>query len=366
MTQTISPQFHVIPDRESASAVFFFSFPFSQFPRELMEIHGVSPTTGGNHYRHSGRVIGGESGTPFALVIRAGPGTLIEMTPSERGSNFPLPIRLEVRNDMKIELANSRRSFRIVSPIAMNLRSSRNLNSTAMTLEDADLVSTFADMNLPAWLRETLDSQLVFWNKHHAKTYYQFTPWPVIGEEFARCVRAAPYWALARWQGQLFSPQIAYCMQRSPAGAVAYAIKRIPQAKRKDLILRFAGEALAHAADKLTDDEILACAQEDPYSALRERRKFIPEFRARILAQVIPMVRLSPVCIPGGLESDILESIAKFPSLWLDQYGTFVIAMDQIAKHLSIIPDGRTLEKLYHRMDPAGKDAYFHFMADRL
>ena len=66
------------------------------------------------------------------------------------------------------------------------------------------------------------------------------------------------------------------------------------------------------------------------------------------------------------LESDILESIAKFPSLWLDQYGTFVIAMDQIAKHLSIIPDGRTLEKLYHRMDPAGKDAYFHFMADRL
>jgi hypothetical protein len=235
-----------------------------------------------------------------------------------------------------------------------------------MTLEEADLVSTFADMNLPAWLRETLDSQLVFWNKHHAKTYYQFTPWPVIGEEFARCVRAAPYWALARWQGQLFSPQIAYCMQRSPAGAVAYAIKRIPQAKRKDLILRFAGEALAHAADKLTDDEILACAQEDPYSALRERRKFIPEFRARILAQVIPMVRLSPVCIPGGLESDILESIAKFPSLWLDQYGTFVIAMDQIAKHLSIIPDGRTLEKLYHRMDPAGKDAYFHFMADRL
>ena len=366
MTQTISPQFHVIPDRESASAVFFFGFSFSQFPRELMEIHGVSPAPGGHHYRHAGRVIGGESGTPFALVIRAGPATVIEMTPSERTPDFACQIRLQVGNDMKIELAITQRRLQIAPSIAMNLRGSRDHNSTPMTLADDDLFAIFADMTLPTWLREVLDSQLVFWNRHHAETYYQFTPWPVIGEEFARCVRAAPYWALARWQGQLFSPQIAYCMQRSPAGAVAYAIKRIPQARRKDLILRFAGEALAHAADKLTDDEILACAQEDPYSALRERSKFIPEFRAKMLAQVIPMVRLSPVSVPGGLESDILESIAKFPSLWLDQYGTFVIAMDQIAKHLSIIPDGRTLEKLYHRIDPAGKDAFFHFMADRL
>jgi hypothetical protein len=288
------------------------------------------------------------------------------MTPSERTPDFACPIRLQVDTDLKIAPAITQRRPQTVPSIAMNLRNFHNYNSTPMTLADDDLAATFADTTLPPWLRERLDSQLVFWNRHHAETYYQFTPWPVIGEEFTRCVRAAPYWALARWQGQLFSPQIAYCMQRSPAGAVAYAIKRIPLARRKNLILRFAGEALAHAADKLTDDEILACAQEDPYSVLRERRKFIPEFRAKMLAQVIPMVRLSPVSVPGGLESDILESIAKFPSLWLDQYDTFVIAMDQIAKHLSIIPDGRTLEKLYHRMDPAGKDAYFHFMADRL
>jgi hypothetical protein len=235
-----------------------------------------------------------------------------------------------------------------------------------MTLEDADLISTFADLTLPTWLREALDSQLVFWNKHHAETYYQFTPWPVIGEEFARCVRAAPYWALARWQGQLFPSQIAYCMQRSPAGAVAFAIKRIPQAKRKDLLLRFAGEALAHASDKLTAAEILTCAQKDPYSVLRHRRKFFPAIRSRMLSRVVPLVRMSPACIPRGLETDILESIAKFQLVWLGQFGTFVTAMDTIATHLSINPDGKTLEELYHRMDSAGRDAYFQFMADRL
>ncbi|MDP3849218.1 MAG: hypothetical protein Q8Q59_01855 [Luteolibacter sp.] len=155
-------------------------------------------------------------------------------------------------------------------------------------------------------------------------------------------------------------------MQRSPAGAVAYAIKRIPHARRKDLILRFAGEALAHAADKLTAAEILACAQEDPYSVLRERRKFFPAIRARMLSRVVPLVRMSPACIPRGLETDILESIAKFPLVWLGQFGTFVTAMDTIATHLSINPDGKTLEELYHRMDSAGRDAYFQFMADRL
>jgi hypothetical protein len=235
-----------------------------------------------------------------------------------------------------------------------------------MTLADDNLVAIFADMTLPTWLREVLDSQLVYWNKHHAEAYYQFTPWPVRGEEFARCVRAAPYWALARWQGQLFPSQISYCMQRSPAGAVAFAIERIPQVRRKDLVLRFAGEALAHSADKLTDDEILTCAQQDPYSVLLQRQKFLPAIRARILAQVVPMVRLSHASVPRGLETDILESIAEFPLVWLDQYGTFVIAMDKIAKHLSINPDGGTLRKLYHRMDLAGRDAYFHFMACRL
>ncbi len=366
MSQTISPHIHILPDKNSSSAVFFFGFAASQFPRELIEIHGVSPATGGNHYRHSGRVLGGESGTPFALVVRAGPGTLIEMTPSERTPDFACPIRLQVGTDLKIAPAIIQRRHQNVPSIAMNLRNFHNYNFTPMTLADDDLVAIIADETLPTWLREVLDSQLVYWYKHHAETYYQFTPWPVIGEEFARCVRAAPYWALARWQGQLFPSHIAYCMQRSPAGAVAFAIKRIARVKRKDLLLQFAGEALAHASDKLTAAEILTCAQKDPYSVLRHRSKFFPAIRARMLSRVVPLVRMSPACIPRGLESDILESIAKFPLVWLGQFGTFVIAMDQIAKHLSIIPDGRTLEKLYHRMDPAGKDAFFHFMADRL
>lgn len=168
MTQTISPQIRCIPDPDTASAIFFFGFPANQFPRELIEIHGVSPTPGGSHYRHAGRVLGGEPGSPIALVVRAGPGTLIEMTALEWTSNIAFPFRLEVGNDLRTAPALTRRSPPVLPSIAMNLPSSRDHNST-LTLADDDLLGAFADTTLPTWLREVLDSQLVFWNKHHAK-----------------------------------------------------------------------------------------------------------------------------------------------------------------------------------------------------
>ena len=236
MTQTITPQIHVIPDPDSVSAVFFFGFPASQFTRELIEIHGCSPAPGGYHYRHSGRVLGGESGTPFVLVIRAGPGTLIEMTPSKCDLNYACPIRLQVRNDWKLEQPFTQQTPQISPSIAMSLQNCRDHNTTPMTLADDDLVAIFADMTLPTWLREVLDSQLVYWDKHHAETYYQFTPWPVRGQEFERCVKAAPYWALARWKTELYPHQRNYCMRRSPAAAVAFCLEHIPPGQRPQLL----------------------------------------------------------------------------------------------------------------------------------
>lgn len=300
------------------------------------------------------------------LIVRAGPGTLIEISTCEKTLNFAFPLRLQVGNDFTIEPAMTRSSISVHRSVAMTLQSTRDHNPTQMTLADDDLLAIFADMTLPTWLREILDSQLLHWNKHHAETYYQFTPWPVIGEEFARCVRAAPYWALARWQRELFPSQISYCMRKSPAGAVAFALQRIPAVMRKSLIFRFAGEALTHAADQLTEDEILTCADRNPYAVLRHRRKFIPAVRAKILAQVVPMVRMSPEGTPRGLETDILESIAEFPLAWLKHYESFAIVMDKLAKHLSINPDGAALLKLYEKMDPTGQDAFLNFIATRI
>lgn len=366
MTHITLPNIYIIPDKNSNSALFFFHFPASSFPRELFEINGFSPASRGTDYRHSGRVLGGEPGSAMVLVIRAGPGTLIEMTASERNSGADIPLRMVVGHNLNAEPTITGRSSSLFHSITIPSWSNPHNTLNRMCVVDNDLFTIFADTNLPVGLREVLDAQLIYWKKHHAEIYYQFTPWPVVGEEFRRCVRAAPYWALARWKRDLFPSQIVYCMRRSPEGAVAFATERIPVAIRKNLLSRFPAEAFAHATGKLTDDEIFTCAERDPYAVIQHRRNLHPNIRARVLSNAIPMVRMSPECIPIGLESDILDSIASFPMVWLDRYGSFVTAMEKIASHLSIHPDGAALRNLHGRMAPSGREAFFRLIADRV
>jgi hypothetical protein len=366
MTHIDLPQIHFIPDQNNHSALFFVHIPASTFPQELIEIQGFSTGPGGTVYRHSGRVFSGEAGSQIVLVIRAGPGTIIELTASERTSVSDVTIRMAVNNDFNLAPTAARSSPPVIPSITMPGLNNRHAYNSRMSVLDNDLLAIFADRNLPTWLRDVLDTQLEYWKKHHAETYYQFTPWAVVGEEFRRCVRAAPFWALARWKRDLFPSQITHCMQRSPAGAVAFATERIGVATRKSLLSRYPGEALTHAADKLTDDEILTCAERDPHAVIQHRRKLAPDIRARVLSNAIPMVRMPPECIPSGLETDILDSIASFPLVWLDRYGSFVTAMEKIASHLSIHPDGVALRELQQTMDPSGREAFFHLIADRI
>jgi hypothetical protein len=86
--------------------------------------------------------------------------------------------------------------------------------------------------------RSVLNCQLDHWNVHHVENYYRFMPGKPIGPEFARCIVAAPFWALARWKNDLFPDQRNFCMQRSPAGAVAFCLERIPAARRPYLSWR--------------------------------------------------------------------------------------------------------------------------------
>lgn len=152
-------------------------------------------------------------------------------------------------------------------------------------------------------------------------------------------------------------------MQRSPAGAVAFCIERIPPSRRKALIFQYAAEALTHAAEKLTEEEMLRSATREPRLALRMREKYHPALRARMLIVVIPMVRFTLEYLPPDLEPDILKSIAMFPSVWLAHYGSFTTVMDVLANHLSIRPTEAMILSLLQRMDPSEVAAFCEYMA---
>jgi hypothetical protein len=246
------------------------------------------------------------------------------------------------------------------------VRSNSDSQTSLHTFHDDELLPFFADLNLPSWLKTILDAQLYYWDKHHAETYYRYTPWPVWGEEFARCIKAAPYWALARWKRKLFPHQIDYCKMRSGAGTVAFCLDRITPRFRNSSLGLYAEDALAHAFGQMTEDEILFCSEKEPFAALRWRRNFPPDLRAKVLAHVVPMDEWDGTELPAGLEEDILESIASFPAVWLRRYGCLCNAMERIAKHLSIQPDGPTALALYERMDPTGRESFRRYLSSRI
>jgi hypothetical protein len=234
--------------------------------------------------------------------------------------------------------------------------------AVSLEVDDEDQTLIFS-IARPLWLQQILNAQLRHWFKHQAETYYQFSPWPMIGEEYVRGIKAAPYWALARWKKHLFPQQIKYCMQRSPAGAVAFCIERIPPSRRKALVFQYAAEALTHATEKLTEEEMLTSAAREPRLALRMREKYHPALRARMLIVVIPMVHFTIDYLPPDLEPDILKSIALFPSVWLAHYGSFTKVMDVLSNHLAIIPNEAGLQLLLQTMDPREIPAFYKYMA---
>ncbi len=362
----IVPDFHVIRDSDSNTAVFFFGLPSYRLPRELMQIHGSSPLPRGTHCRHAGRIFGGEPGNPIALVVRAARGTMIRISDPTKTSDNVRPLFLIVGKDFEIDPVATTDQPPVVSSITTGLGFDQTNVSSPLDMIDADLRAIFADKALPLWLRSTLDDQLDFWNKHHAETYYRYIPWAVRGDEFARLIKAAPYWALARWKQDLFPSQVTYCIQRSPAGAVAFCLERLRPSMRSDLIPRFAGEALRHAKGLLSDEEVLTCAEREPYVALSARAGYSPALRAKIIVRVVPIIRIPYDLLPAGLEADILESIAAFPALWIDHFGSITKGMDILATRLGIRPDGPTVLGLLERFAPEGHESFFEFVASQI
>jgi hypothetical protein len=347
-------QHHVICDPERLTYLLFINYHSTEPSREWASRFGFTAVPARPHSNSKGRVVGGEPGTPMAIVVRAAPGTLIELPESQK-PYFP-SVRLGLRVTPDFGLI----------PEDSLVRSNADSQTSQMMYYDDELLPVFADRNLPSWLRTILDAQLNYWNKHHAETYYRFTPWPVRGEEFVRCIKAAPYWALARWKHELFPHQIDYCANRSGAAAVAFCLERIPGFRRNSFLAEHAEDALIHARHRMSEHQIILCAEKAPDTALRLRNNLPPALRARVFAHLVRLRPWDYSDLPSELKEEILESIASFPQAWLDCYGNFDSAMEMIAKRLSIQPDGPISLSLYERMDPAGKEAFLQYIVSRI
>lgn len=313
-----------------------------------------------------GAVVGLGVGPTCALMLKVTPDSLVQIAqPTTSGTENRRYFR--IGSDFKISPLDSRTRPLTPNVIRSLLLSSPVVDTAPPTVSDEDLALLFS-VRRTLWLQEILDAQLRHWEIHNVDLYYQFTPRRVTHEDIWRCVMAAPYWALARWLDRLTPSQLAICMQKSPRGAVAFAIESIPRWSRTRQLEKYPATALLNAADKLTDKEFKFCATREPQAAfaMNCRRRLPPERRAILWSvlyrNIIFGYNYEP---PAGLQRDILDSIADYPTVWLAAHhgGGFTAILSGLARHLEVRPDAAALIAMYHRMDPSGRPAFFHHIA---
>jgi len=355
----------IIPSCDGTALVAFESLSCAD-PRSIPKISSYHHTYRDIAVAACGRVIGHGVGPTRALIVKVAPHSLVlivDPTVSVTG----IWRYFRIGKDFEISPMDSR-----TRPIPQDVIESLLLSSPAAdiappAISDEDLGLLFSARQ-PPWLQEILDAQLRHWGIHDVGLFYQYTPRQVTREDIWRCAKAAPYWTLARWIDRLTPHQLSYCMQKSPRGAVSFAIERLPHWSRTSHLEKHPTAALLNAADKLTNKEFAFCATREPRTvfAVNCRRRLPPERRA-VLWSVLYRKLFFGIGYepPPGLQRDILDSIAAFPTIWLatHQGGGFAVILSGLARYLEIRPDAAALIAMHHRMDPSGKQVFFHHIA---
>jgi hypothetical protein len=357
---------HTIISSCGGIALAAFELPSCPDPRSFLHITSYHRTYRDPAATAAGRVVGRGVGPTYALIVKVAPHSLaIIVQPTASGKDSWRYFR--IGSDYEISPPDSRNRPFTQEVVKSHLLSSPTTDIAPLAVSDEDLALLFS-VRRPPWLQGILDAQLRHWDIHNVGLYYQFNPRQVTREDIWRCAKAAPYWALARWIDRLTPSQLAFCMQKSPRGAVAFALERIPRWSRTSHLEKHPAAALLYAADKLTNEEFAFCATREPQAAFAEncRRRLQPQRRAALWSVIYQNlffgIGYEP---PPGLQHDIIDSIADYPTVWLaaHQDGGFAAILSGLDRHLAISLDAAALIAIHSRMHPSGRQAFLHFIA---
>ncbi len=318
------PQHHLIHDPASESLILIIESDTTGSQTPPL-INSLFRSATGAITVHPGKTFG--AGESKLLITRVIPGVMIETLESRHAGDSGLWRYFIIGTDLKIiPIASGIKKFVDDGIRALPWPAwSGPDSSNRIEILENDLTLLFADNSLPSWARSILDAQLEFWNVHHVENYYRFMPGKPIGPEFARCIKAAPFSALARWKKELFPDQRNYCMRRSPAAAVAFCIEDIPPGRRPQLLASNPEAALCHAFDRLSEKELAICVTAAPSLAVAEVRGFTPAARARLLGAAIRHCSIGFLCSQPPLQAAIFDSIAEVPDTWLETHDDSLI-----------------------------------------
>lgn len=348
MTQTITPQIHFIPDPDYVSAILIIKF-YSIELEQSQFITCFSKAKNGEITTHPCKIIG--DGDCRLFITRVFPGVIIKTMESTHARSPGLWRYFTIGTGFRlIQIETSRREFVTHDLQSLPLQSDTALNTGIDCLDDV-LTIIFGNKLLPSWARSILDLQLAYWSVHYAEHYYRYMPERPTGQDFERCIKAAPYWALARWKTELFSHQRNYCMRRSPDAAVAFCIEHIPRARRPEMLASNPEAALRHAFDRLNEMELAICVNAVPSMAIAIANGFSPASRARLLGSVVKYCTRDLQYKPSALQIEIFDSIVAASEAWLANFeDSFVEVFEKMDRNLAIHVSGETVIALSKKL----------------
>jgi hypothetical protein len=358
------PQHHLIHDPASESSILIFESQTNGSQNPPF-INSLSRSATGAITAHPGKTLG--AGESKLLITRVIPGVIIEtMEHRYRGDSgfchyFAIGTELEV-----IPVASGIRKLAVDQIQSLPwLSNGESVPNVGTEILDNDLSCLFANNSLPLWARSILDAQLEYWNIHHAENYFRYMPGQPYGPEFGRCIKAAPYWALVRWNKLLFPDQRVYCMRRSPAASVAFCFETIPPGRRPQLLAQNPEAALCHGFDQLSEKELAICVTAAPSMAVAMVRRFTPESRARLLGAAVKHCSLRLLCNLPTLQAAIFDSIAEVPDVWLANHDdSLITAFEKMDLNLGNSPAGATLIEFSKNLAPDKQARLLEVVAD--
>ncbi len=177
-------------------------------------------------------------------------------------------------------------------------------------------IRRFFSQKHPAWLQDIVDRQIEQWRESKPDRFFRFAPTALSERGLERCVKEAPFAALARFKGLLNDSQIRECVIRSPRGAVIYALEHVTDRFRKRYLIEHVSEALLHSHNKLSDAELAECAWIDMETGYHLRDRLPPHRRAIALAKSYPFNFLKTAAEMEEVHREISESMFSFPDQW--------------------------------------------------
>ncbi len=359
MTIETPPDTHTLWHTHDETAVMVFHGGPGTHPEMPSRIHRHYRTPGHGSAMDDGRMIG-RGPSSCALIVKVAPHDLIEVVEPVAGRTIRRYYR--AGPDLRIEPLDLNWISR--AQIAAMLQSSPPDDHGTLPIRDGDLENLFSRKQ-PAWLQMILDAQLEHWRVHHVGHYYHYMTRQPSRHDIYRCVRGAPFWALARFKDRLSPIQRSICARKSPSGAICFAIESFPPVTRRRHYLRYPDDVIRHASQQLPDDDLILCVNQAPMTAIEHCLAMTPGQRALVLATVnIKTPRCGLIPPPPRLKRWVVESLSDCPAVWLAVHqGCFANVARRLGDRLGVSLGPTELLEIHGRMEPSCRESLIRYIA---